>query len=92
MGIVVQSDPWLAHLPWSVEALFYVECPHGRDEANLQYSKEASAAQTCGEAEDKAREMHAAFLRAYPAIDPAVFPLLKLKTDDWEHPFRRGEA
>ena len=87
--VVVDSDAWLDHLPWSVEAIFYVECLDGRDKANLKYSNMASASDTCGEAEDRAREMHAAFLRAYPQIQPAAFPLLRLKADDWEHPFRR---
>ena len=45
---------------------------------------------TCGDAEDKAREMHAAFLRAYPEIDPAAFPLQRLRTANWERPFENA--
>ena len=88
--IVVDSEPWLANLPWSVEAIFYVECPNGRGETNLKYSDQPTKALTCGDAEDKAREMHAAFLRAYPEIDPAAFPLQRLRTDNWERPFENA--
>jgi hypothetical protein len=31
--------------------------------------------------------MHAAFLRTYPEVDPATFPLLKLRTNLWDEPF-----
>ena len=87
--VVVASDAWLDHLPWSVQAIFFIECPNGEGEANLKYgdAKSAWASNTCGEAEEKAREMHAAFLRAYPEIQPDAFPLLRLQTDNWENPF-----
>ena len=57
---------------------------------NLKYSDQPTKALTCGDAEDKAREMHAAFLRAYPEIDPAAFPLQRLRTDNWERPFENA--
>ena len=73
---------------WQSE--YHVECPNGRGETNLKYSDQPTKALTCGDAEDKAREMHAAFLRAYPEIDPAAFPLQRLRTDNWERPFENA--
>lgn len=85
--IVVDTQPWLTNLPDSVEAIFMVDC--GNAGSNLRYSAAdgMGTAANCAEAQAAARAMHASFLRAYPQIEAASFPLLKLRPDQWNAPF-----
>ena len=91
--VVVATDRWIETLPGSVEAIFYVDCDRvgGASKPNLLYPGDhgdgAGTARTCGEAEERAREMHSRFLKAYPWIRPRDFPLLALRPDDWRMPF-----
>jgi len=86
--IVVDTVPWLENLPHSVEGIFMVDCGN-TNQANLRYSAAdgMGTAASCADGQEAARKMHAAFLRAYPDIDPASFPLLKLRPQQWEEPF-----
>ena len=53
----------------------------------MHYSDLPTAAATCGEAREKARQMHSSFLQAYPQVDPVTFPLLRLSPENWDNPF-----
>lgn len=88
--IVVASDAWIEHLPWSVEAIFLVECSAG--ERNLVYAGAdgPGTAKTCEDAQNAARQMHAWYLRTYYVGVPDAarrFPLLKLRPHAWDRPF-----
>ena len=85
--VVVDTNTWLKELPHSVEAMFIVECDDW--ERNTEYppgSHGWGTAQTCGEAHERARNMHQKFLRTYD-LDAVQFPLLKLRTRNWDKPF-----
>ena len=85
--IVVDPVPWLEHLPHSVEAIFMVDCTAGSAQLHYGAADGMATAMDCAEAQAAARTMHAAFLRTYPEVDPATFPLLKLRTNSWDEPF-----
>jgi hypothetical protein len=87
--IVVASDPWIAHLPHSVQAIFMVACQEGDRNTNYHGSGSADkmgTAPSCGAARERARDTHAAYLAIY-GIARDAFPLLELRPHDWERPF-----
>ena len=89
--IVVQSEAWIQGLPDSVEALFMTECSPG--DRNLVYgpSQDMGTARSCEQAHSKAREMHQRFLQTY-GRSASDFPLLVLRTTNWEAPFAQADG
>ena len=86
--VVVESATWLRNLPWSVEAIFYVECDVGSGFANTQYSGAdgRGPARSCSEAKANAVAAHRAYLQAY-RLKSRRFPLLRLRPAQWDAPF-----
>lgn len=83
---MVDSATWLRHLPWSVEAIYYIACEEGQ--ANTQYSGAdgRGPAGSCGQARANAVAAHRAYLTAY-RLTSKQFPILELRTDVWDEPF-----
>ena len=82
---VLAADAWRDNLPHSVEAIFLVDCTPGQQ--NLGYDgANGGTADSCGQAHEAGRSMHAAFLKAYD-LSADYFPLLIFRQLEWDAPF-----
>ena len=79
------SASWVANLPESIEAFFYLDCDELQHKT-LDYIGGGGLAENCEDAEDYVRAAHATYLEAY-GLDQLDFPLLTLRTSDWHAPF-----
>lgn len=86
--LIVSSAPWVEQLPQSVEAIFIVDCAEEFRSITIGGNQAGSFefATSCAEAQQRGRDMHAAYLRAYD-LSAEDFPLLMLRPDDFDHPF-----
>ena len=84
--IVVGSETWLENLPHSVDAFFIIDC--NDEDENLHYGGTSA---NCGEAHERTRSAHRAFLHEYK-LDAARFPLLKLRPTNWKAPFASADG
>lgn len=84
--IVIDSAPWIANLPESVEAVFAVDCTDADAQLHYGAADGGSTAQSCSEARKAAAAMHERFLQTY-GLSAAEFPLLRLRPDNWKAPF-----
>ena len=84
---VVDPDTWIANLPHSIEAVFYLEQgnPFCAEAPN-----DAGQGDSCPEAECRARRMHQQMLIHYGlnGSDPRAPTLVTFDAADWERPFR----
>ena len=89
--MVVDSDKWIAELPQSIEAVFFIECGSWDGSSGqgplpqLAGGNLGQAHQDCASAEKYAREVHKNFISHYGSAN--AVPLLKLRLNNWEEPF-----
>ena len=84
--VVINASTWIANLPFSIEAIFFVA-------AGARVCKGAKTglgfAETCLQAEQQARKVHKSMLEHYDLQegDPFAPGLVTLHPDRWDHPF-----
>ena len=86
---VVDPDTWIANLPHSIEAVFFLD---QADPFCAEAPNSAGQGEGCREAECRARSMHERMLRHYGfpknGSDPRAPSLVTFNSNDWERPFR----
>lgn len=85
--MVVESATWLRNLPWSVEAIFYVQCEDGQQNTQYSGADGRGPAQSCSQAKANAVAAHRAYLLAFGRSSRS-FPLLRLRPKEWSAPFQ----
>ena len=84
-----QLADWKASLPRLIEAVFYVTSPQHR--CCIATPTLAAGARDCRACAGFERRVHAAFLSAY-GLTAAQVPLVELRIDAWDEPFRRDAS
>mmetsp|Transcript_76562 Transcript_76562/g.127635 ORF Transcript_76562/g.127635 Transcript_76562/m.127635 type:complete len:337 (-) Transcript_76562:148-1158(-) len=78
--VILESDNFVDHLPYSVEAIFITDCLEGQQNSRMSFST------SCAGAHAHARSLHHNFTQEY-GLDEETFPLLRLSPISWKEPF-----